>query len=771
MADSELGLLIPLLCSLGFCVLIYLLMRITVHAARAEIFRQKEQERERDDDRKAKFEKGRRAGQGMTFYEENGYSFDWILVYEVVDESFILSPDQKKYSMKNVIIKMNAAGLETKQFYSVQRDEVYIKIRGPPDELMKEADRANRKMLLDPIELRKTMEEGREGKWDGRKIVDELPGGGQQCEYEVYEYIYGKYEVNDEGTACKYPKLYKKYDIDLGKTSEFRDVDRIMLIRGIIEGPVHQQCCGLDLNKMQVEDCIIACFPLHNEDNRIKLAETWLKVGTPPWAQPIHEIRDYFGEKIALYFAFLAHYTTWLFAASILGFGTWAHGFGTGAHDSDMKLWYSVLMGIWSTLIMEYWKRNQSTYCMKWGMVGFESTEEDRPEYRGIEIESPINGERMIYYPASESTQALIISATTVVGLMGVVVACLAGIFALKVALSGPEIDAMLTVGNGLIPFNLLIPAFLVSINILVMSEIWAVVAEALTNFENHRTDTLYIDALTSKTFLFQFVNAYAACFYIAFVKEAIYDADYCVGSCMLELNITLGVIFITDLTIQNLSEIIIPYIKTKQKEKEEADGADPSRTVSDVERAYLLEEYDTTMGPFESYRELYKQFGYATLFSVSFPLAPMLAFLNNWVEMRVDGWVLLQRSRRAIPEGAEDIGTWQVIFELTSVLAVMSNAAIICFVSKTYVHYPWYWRCVYFAAMEHAMLFLKVLFSLFVEDCPESTNIQIQRQEFIESKVIDNEEDDDVEFVEKELDPDKDIIDEIHDGDEDTIF
>ena len=71
----------------------------------------------------------------------------------------------------------------------------------------------------------------------------------------------------------------------------------------------------------------------------------------------------------------------------------------------------------------------------------------------------------------------------------------------------------------------------------------------------------------------------------------------------MLELNITLGVIFITDLTIQNLSEIIIPYIKTKQKEKEEADGADPTRLVSDVEKAYLLEEYDTMMGPFESYR------------------------------------------------------------------------------------------------------------------------------------------------------------------------
>ena len=39
------------------------------------------------------------------------------------------------------------------------------------------------------------------------------------------------------------------------------------------------------------------------------------------WAiyQPIYIIRQYFGEKLAFYFAWLGFYTTWLFLPSIVG--------------------------------------------------------------------------------------------------------------------------------------------------------------------------------------------------------------------------------------------------------------------------------------------------------------------------------------------------------------------------------------------------------------------------------------------------------------------
>lgn len=51
-------------------------------------------------------------------------------------------------------------------------------------------------------------------------------------------------------------------------------------------------------------------------------------------------------------------------------------------------------------------------------------------------------------------------------------------------------------------------------------------------------------------------------------------------------------------------------------------------------------------------------QFGYVTLFVVAFPLAPMLAFVSNYVELRVDCFKLYKNCTRPDPAGAEDIGT-----------------------------------------------------------------------------------------------------------------
>jgi hypothetical protein len=48
-------------------------------------------------------------------------------------------------------------------------------------------------------------------------------------------------------------------------------------------------------------------------------------------------------------------------------------------------------------------------------------------------------------------------------------------------------------------------------------------------------------------------------------------------------------------------------------------------------------------MGTFKDYGEMVIQFGYCTLFVAAFPLAPVLALVNNWIELRVDGWKLCQ--------------------------------------------------------------------------------------------------------------------------------
>ncbi|KAG9333794.1 hypothetical protein JZ751_010109 [Albula glossodonta] len=84
--------------------------------------------------------------------------------------------------------------------------------------------------------------------------------------------------------------------------------------------------------------------------------------------------------------------------------------------------------------------------------------------------------------------------------------------------------------------------------------------------------------------------------------------------------------------------------------------------------------------------------FGFVTLFVASFPLAPLLALLNNLFELRVDAWKITTQFRRIVPEKAQDIGAWQPILQGVAILAVTTNAMIIAFTSDMIPRLVYYW-------------------------------------------------------------------------------
>ena len=52
-------------------------------------------------------------------------------------------------------------------------------------------------------------------------------------------------------------------------------------------------------------------------------------------------------------------------------------------------------------------------------------------------------------------------------------------------------------------------------------------------------------------------------------------------------------------------------------------------------------------------------QFGYITVWSVVWPLAPLFALINNWLELRTDAAKISTHVRRPIAERVESIGPW----------------------------------------------------------------------------------------------------------------
>jgi hypothetical protein len=55
----------------------------------------------------------------------------------------------------------------------------------------------------------------------------------------------------------------------------------------------------------------------------LQLASQWLLLLQWPLHQPFDAVRNYFGEKIGLYFKWMGHYTAWLTISSVVGTGIW----------------------------------------------------------------------------------------------------------------------------------------------------------------------------------------------------------------------------------------------------------------------------------------------------------------------------------------------------------------------------------------------------------------------------------------------------------------
>jgi hypothetical protein len=118
--------------------------------------------------------------------------------------------------------------------------------------------------------------------------------------YDPYAHLSGGYEVEKKELYC-----------------EFTSGDFIKLLFLILVGSPNfkdgAKGCGFDITKLnstEKDDAFcLAFFPLHDNELKAKLERRWLPLDWP-WNMPSFEIKEYLGEELAFYFAFLAHLTS-----------------------------------------------------------------------------------------------------------------------------------------------------------------------------------------------------------------------------------------------------------------------------------------------------------------------------------------------------------------------------------------------------------------------------------------------------------------------------
>ncbi|XP_071443817.1 anoctamin-6-like [Hetaerina americana] len=332
-------------------------------------------------------------------------------------------------------------------------------------------------------------------------------------------------------------------------------------------------------------------YPLHDGDYkgddsitsspgmRCRLKRIWARPGMWRKKQPLDEIREYFGDEVALYFAWLGLYTKSLIPAAVMGVVCFFYGLiqlatpdkepveevcygkigeericarcsdgscseeilrascGTRIllllFDHPATVAFSVFMSFWATGFLEQWKRTQARLCLKWGGEAILSTGgsdrdtwETRPEYEAsakIKIDLETNKSKL-YFPFWKKALRIFTAASVVFFMVAVVVAALIGVIVYKVAIS----SALYFTDDDYVKNNSknltsLTAAIINLIIILLLKLVYDKIAVWLTNLENPKTQSDYETSYTFKVFVFEFFNCYSSLFYIAFFKGRFY--------------------------------------------------------------------------------------------------------------------------------------------------------------------------------------------------------------------------------------------------------
>ncbi|NXT32915.1 ANO5 protein, partial [Pelecanoides urinatrix] len=467
--------------------------------------------------------------------------------------------------------------------------------------------------------------------------------------------------------------------------------------------------------------------------------------------QPLDLIRKYYGEKIGIYFAWLGFYTEMLFLAAVVGLICFLYGLFTMDENMSSKeicdpaiggeiimcplcdreceywrlnttcvsseyshlfdnvatLFFAIFMGIWVTLFLEFWKRRQARLKYEWDLVDFEEEQQQlqlRPEYEAKctqKKKNPVTQEMEPYLPITSQAMRFCISGTTVLFWVSLIIASMIAVIVYRLAVYAAFASLMENTQTLQPISGLLTPQLATSVTasclnfviIMILNFLYERIAIWITDMEIPRTHMEYENRLTMKMFLFQFVNYYSSCFYVAFFKGKFvgYPGAYTYmfnrwrneecdpAGCLIELTTQLTIVMAGKQIWGNIQEAIVPWICNWWGRRKARNN--PENLYSRWEQDHDLQTFGA-LGLFYEYLEMVIQFGFITLFVASFPLAPLLALMNNILEIRVDSWKLTTQYRRPVAAKAHSIGVWQEILNGMAILSVVTNAFIVAFTS-----------------------------------------------------------------------------------------
>jgi len=119
----------------------------------------------------------------------------------------------------------------------------------------------------------------------------------------------------------------------------------------------------------------------------LPLIVQFFKEGSKYEYNELTSIKNYYGEKMAFHYVWMAFYTVWLVVPAIGGVIITIYHLSVKEVDSSLNTLYALLVCIWVTVFIERWKRKSTEICLKWGLSDIISNNKriERDEHIGFE--------------------------------------------------------------------------------------------------------------------------------------------------------------------------------------------------------------------------------------------------------------------------------------------------------------------------------------------------------------------------------------------------
>lgn len=611
----------------------------------------------------------------------------------------------------DAITALSDSGLVLMLFYSRDRDEIFCRVCAEEPHIRQVAEMKGHKLEL------------KSNYFSAFAPYKNDYTGLKELHYADRRVVSHLYKAHVDGDAYPQPGMI------------FRQSDRIQLAHHIITSSDHD-CAGVDIGQLMHEEHVLHYFPLHENRKLIAMDKDWFRCFV--WGSEIDKVRDYFGERVAFYFLFMAHFNAWLILPAVVGIVLALVDLIVGTPDNFTLIFMCTGACIWLILFMHFWRCKCARHAIRWGTLDLSPSDEPtRPEFKGVNRINPVTGRIDRYYPWSKRVGSLCLSFAAVLAASVFVIIFFSFLFWMR-SITG---DRYLF-------------QFLTAVSVELANMMFTHVAKHLTNEENHRTQQEVASHFMWKTVLFKFACCYFPLYFLAFVKDGARFGSYelqCVNNdCLYDVGSQLFVFMFVRLTLQNAFELGTPYFIAWYRQYTEGrqfsaplftNPATVMQDMSTAEKQSKMEEYDV----YDDMDEILVLFGYCTLFVVAGPWVPVIALVSTVLECFLDSKKLIYLQRRPWPAPAASNEPWDTIFEIISFLGILTNSALAIFSSNFLSEWEHKHKIILFLVLEHVMILLKVFLNLVYPTIPVEVQLLRAKQDGIVHRHLDlgGEEDD----------------------------